>query len=119
MDNVSLMEVLESVGDLISNVVYHLRLKLPFSNILEVAASHYFLDNTKVMLVLKNIKNAHNTRMICVVKDVHFRLQSQLSVSILQRFFLHHLASEDLVSRGIFESALVHLTVSTLAKHLA
>jgi GMP synthase PP-ATPase subunit len=76
VDDVSLMEVLEGVVDLVSDIVNHLRVELSLSNILEVAASHNFLNYTEVNLVLKNVKNAHNIRMVCVVKDEHFGPQS-------------------------------------------
>ena len=67
VDDVSLMEVLESIVDLVSDVVNHLGLELSLSNILEVAASHNFLNYTEVCFVLKNVKNAHNRRMMSVV----------------------------------------------------
>jgi len=73
VNDVLLVDVLQGVQDLISDVRNHAGLQLSLFNTFEVAASHNFLDDAEIFAVLKDVKNAHNTRMVCVIKDVHFR----------------------------------------------
>ena len=75
MNNILLMNVLESVTDLVSDMANHVGVKLAFLNSFEVTASHNFLHDTEVLVVFKDIEYSDDARVVSVIENVQFRLE--------------------------------------------